>query len=175
MIRQAEKAGVEVNLNSEVTPEFVLAERPFAVIIAAGGRPIYPRSIPIDKNMNCLPAWDILSGDTKSLGAKTVILGGGFVAAEIADFICEKGMAKDLAIIEMREEIASDLEPISRQNLLRKLQDYGVKMVPNFLIRQVTVGEVIGEDVGNGGANGSRRTRLSLPWERNPSIFPPVT
>jgi len=150
LIRQTEKAGVEVNLNSEVTPELVLAERPFAVIIATGGRPIYPKSIPIEKNMNCFPAWDILSGDTKSLGAKTVILGGGFVAAEIAAFLWEKGMAKDLAIIEMREEIASDLEPISRQNLLKKLQDYGVKMVPNFLIRQVAGGAVIGEDVGNG-------------------------
>ena len=150
LIRQTEKAGVEVNLNSEVTPELVLAERPFAVIIATGGRPIYPKIIPIEKNMNCLPAWDILSGDAKSLGAKTVVLGGGFVAAEIADFMCEKGMVKDLAIIEMREEIASDLEPISRQNLLKKLQDYGVKMIPNFLIRQVAGGAVIGEDVGNG-------------------------
>jgi 2,4-dienoyl-CoA reductase-like NADH-dependent reductase (Old Yellow Enzyme family)/thioredoxin reductase len=150
LIRQTEKSGVEVNLNSEVTPEFVLAEKPYAVIIATGARPIYPKSIPIDKNMNCLPAWDILSGDPKSLGAKTVILGGGFVAAEIADFICKKGMTKDLTIIEMREDIAMDLEPISRQNLLTKLQDYGVKMVPNFLIRQVKAGEVIGEDVGDG-------------------------
>ena len=157
LIRQAGKSGVKVNLNSEVTPEFILAEKPFAVMIATGGRPIYPKSIPIDKDMNCLPAWDILYGDPKSLGAKTVILGGGFVAAEIADFICEKGMTKDLTIIEMREDIAIDLEPISRQNLLTKLQNYGVKMVPNFLIKQVKAGEVIGEDVRNG--NSKRRRR----------------
>jgi 2,4-dienoyl-CoA reductase-like NADH-dependent reductase (Old Yellow Enzyme family)/thioredoxin reductase len=150
LIRQTEKAGVEVNLNSEVTPELVLSEKPFAVIIAAGGKPIYPRRIPIDNNMKRVPAWDILAGDAKSLGAKTVILGGGFVAAEIADFICEKGMARDLTIVEMREEIAADLEPISRQNLLRKLSDYGVKMVPNFRISRVTATEVIGEDAGGG-------------------------
>jgi len=150
LIRQTEKSGVEVNLNSEVTPEFVLAERPFAVMIATGGRPIYPQSIPIDKKMNCLPAWDVLSGNPKSLGGKTVILGGGFVAAEIAGYICEKGITRDLTIIEMREDIAMDLEPISRQNLLTKLRDYGVKMAPNFLIKQVKAGEVIGEDAGSG-------------------------
>ena len=152
LIRQAEKAGVEVNLNSNITPQSVLAEKPFAVILAVGGRPIHPRGIPIDKSMNCLPAWDILSGPPKSLGAKTVILGGGFVAAEIAAFICEKEAAKDLTIVEMREEIAADLEPISRQNLLRKLREFGVKMVPNFLIREVRAGEVIGEDLSGGGA-----------------------
>ena len=132
LIRQAGKSGVKVNLNSEVTPEFILAEKPFAVMIATGGRPIYPKSIPIDKDMNCLPAWDILSGDPKSLGAKTVILGGGFVAAEIADFICEKGMTKDLTIIEMREDIAIDLEPISRENLLTKASELRRQNGPEF-------------------------------------------
>ena len=150
LIRQTEKSGVEVNLNSEITPKIVLAEKPFAVIVATGGKQICPRNIPIDKKVTCLPAWDILSGRVQSLEGKTVLLGGGFVAAEIADFLCEKGMAKDLAIIEMRAEIASDLEPMSRQHLLKKLLDCGVKMVPNFRIRQVTVGEVLGEDVGNG-------------------------
>jgi NADH dehydrogenase FAD-containing subunit len=50
----------------------------------------------------------------------------------------------------MRDDIAMDLEPISRQNLLTKLRDCGVKMAPNFLIKQVKAGEVIGEDAGSG-------------------------
>ena len=172
LIRQTEKAGVEVNLNLTVTPEFVLAEKPFALIVATGGRPIYPRSIPIDKNMKCLPAWDILSGSPKTLGAKTVILGGGFVAAEIADFICEKGMTKELTIIEMREEIAADLEPISRQNLLQKLADYGVKMVPNFLIRQVQADEVTGEDVISGNVKRIQAETVILALGTESVTFP---
>ena len=171
-IRQTEKAGVEVNLNFTVTPEFILAEKPFALIVATGGRPIYPRSIPVDKNIKCLPAWDILSGSPKTLGAKTVILGGGFVAAEIADFICEKGMTKELTIIEMREEIAADLEPISRQNLLQKLADYGVKMVPNFLIRQVQADEVTGEDVISGSVKRIQAETVILALGTESVTFP---
>ncbi len=122
LIRQTEKSGVKINLNSEVTPEFVLAEKPFAVMIATGGRPIYPKSIPIDKNMNCLSAWDILSGEPKRLGAKTVILGGGFVAAEVADFICEKEMTKDLTLIEMREDIAMETPAGTSQYSCHKMR-----------------------------------------------------
>ena len=171
-IRQTEKAGVEVNLNFTVTPEFILAEKPFALIVATGGRPIYPRSIPVDKNIKCLPAWDILSGSPKTLGAKTVILGGGFVAAEIADFICEKGMTKELTIIEMREEIAADLEPISRQNLLQKLADYDVKMLPNFLIRQVQADEVTGEDVISGSVKRIQAETVILALGTESVTFP---
>ena len=172
LIRQTEKAGVEVNLNFTVTPEFILAEKPFALIVATGGRPIYPRSIPVDKNIKCLPAWDILSGSPKTLGAKTVILGGGFVAAEIADFICEKGMTKELTIIEMREEIAADLEPISRQNLLQKLADYDVKMLPNFLIRQVQADEVTGEDVISGSVKRIQAETVILALGTESVTFP---
>ena len=38
----AEKAGVEIRLNTEVTPEYVEKENPYALIIAAGSTPLVP-------------------------------------------------------------------------------------------------------------------------------------
>jgi 2,4-dienoyl-CoA reductase-like NADH-dependent reductase (Old Yellow Enzyme family)/thioredoxin reductase len=145
--RQVEKLGVKVNLTCEVTPELILRENPSTVVIATGGKQIWPQNISMDEKMKCLNAWEVLSGKEKILGKKIVVLGGGFVAAEISDYICEKKLAGEVTIVEMREAIALDLEPISRQVLIERLQNFGVKMIPHFFIEEVTANGVIGRDM----------------------------
>jgi pyruvate/2-oxoglutarate dehydrogenase complex dihydrolipoamide dehydrogenase (E3) component len=58
------------------------------------------------------------------------------VAAEIADFIAERG--KRVTIIEMRDVIAPEMEPISRQMLIERLETRKVKMLTKTLIQEVT-------------------------------------
>ena len=150
LIRQVKKLGVEIHLNHTVTPEFVLQQKPDAVIIASGGRQIQPSSIPIDPGISAVPAWKILSEGVNQLRPPVVFLGGGFVAAEIAEHLCEKRLAEDVTIVEMREAIAFDMEPGFRQMLIERLKNWGVKIVPNFHIKKVTATEVIGEDLPGG-------------------------
>ncbi len=147
LTRRANQLGVEVHLHREVTPEDVLRQRPDAVIVATGGRQIRPSSLPIDRGMTSLPAWEVLLGRKDKLDEPVVVLGGGFVAAEITEHLCEKGLAKDVTIVEMREAIAFDMEPGFRQMLLEKLKQWEVKMIPHFLIKEVTREEVIGQDL----------------------------
>ena len=146
-IRQIKKLKVKIHLNSEVTPERLIQEHPQAVILATGGRPLRPPNIPLHDKMKCIYAWDVLSGKEKFLGEKTVVLGGGFVGAEVADFIRSTGIAKEVEIVEMREAMALDLEPAFRQLLIERLQSLGVKMLSHFRVREVTARQVIGEDV----------------------------
>lgn len=84
---QMNKLGIDVRLNCDVTPELALKEKPDVILIATGGRPIRPTNIAIDPKMKCIFAWDVLLGKEKNLGIKVVILGGGFVAAETADYM----------------------------------------------------------------------------------------
>ena len=147
LIRQIKKLKVKIHLNSEVTPERLIQERPHSVILATGGRPLRPQNIPLHDKMKCIYAWDVLSGKEKNLGGKTVVLGGGFVGAEIADFIRTAGMAEEVEILEMREAMAFDLEPAFRQLLIERLEKLGVKMLSHFRVREVTARQVIGEDV----------------------------
>jgi NADPH-dependent 2,4-dienoyl-CoA reductase/sulfur reductase-like enzyme len=148
--RQIGKLHLKVQLGCEVSPETVDRERPDMVIIATGGRPVRPGNIPINKKMKCTSAWDVLSGKEKFLGDKTVVLGGGFVGAEAADFICTQALSKKVTILEMREAVALDLEPASRQMLLERLKKLGVQMMVDFRVREVTAGEVWGEDTRTG-------------------------
>jgi NADPH-dependent 2,4-dienoyl-CoA reductase/sulfur reductase-like enzyme len=149
LIGQVKKSGVEIHLNQEVNPEFVIQQKPDVVIVATGGRQILPSSIPMDPKMVSIPAWKILSDGGGKLGESVVVLGGGFVAAEVAEFIGKKGLARDITIVEMREAIAFDLEPGFRQMLIEKLQKFGVKMFTRFLIKGVTAAEVIGQNLKN--------------------------
>lgn len=146
LVRQVQKLGIEVNLHCEVTPDFLIQEHPSAVVVATGGRQIRPQNIPMDEKMKRNYAWEVLSGGKGYLGKKIVILGGGFVAAEISEYISKEKLADEITIVEMREAIALDLEPISRQGLMERLQNFGVKMIPHFLIEEVTANEVIGRD-----------------------------
>jgi 2,4-dienoyl-CoA reductase-like NADH-dependent reductase (Old Yellow Enzyme family)/thioredoxin reductase len=147
LTRQVKKLGVEIYLRHEVTPEFAIQQKPDVVIVATGGRQIQPSSIPIDPKITSIPAWKILSGGVDKFAQPVVVLGGGFVAAEITEYLCEKGLAEDITVVEMQQAIAFDMEPSFRQMLIEKLKNLGVKMIPHFMIKEVTATEVIGEDL----------------------------
>jgi pyruvate/2-oxoglutarate dehydrogenase complex dihydrolipoamide dehydrogenase (E3) component len=147
LTRQVKKLAVEIYLRHEVTPEFAIQQKPDVVIVATGGRQIQPSSIPIDPKITSIPAWKILSGGVDKFAQPVVVLGGGFVAAEITEYLCEKGLAEDITVVEMQQAIAFDMEPSFRQMLIEKLKNLGVKMIPHFMIKEVTATEVIGEDL----------------------------
>ncbi|MBM3132809.1 MAG: NADH-dependent flavin oxidoreductase, partial [Chloroflexi bacterium] len=71
---QIEKAGVEVHLNTEVTPELVGKEKPDAVVIAMGGRPSVP-SLPGIDSENVVTAHDVLAGKVSRHPANVIVWG----------------------------------------------------------------------------------------------------
>lgn len=147
LVRQVGKLGVEVNLMTEVTPEMVLRKKPDVLIVATGGRQAKP-PMPINKGMKCFYAWDVISGKEEIEGKKVVVLGGGFVASEIAEFIALTG--KEVTIIEMRDLIAFDMEPNLRAMLIERLKELKVNMLPKTLIQEVTSKGVKGKNVEDG-------------------------
>ena len=147
LVSQIGKMGIPVNLLTEVTPELVLREKPDTVIIATGGRPVKP-NFPIHKEMKCLDAWEVISGKGGIPGQQIAILGGGFVAAEAAEFIAERG--KDVAMLEMRDRVAFDMEPNFRQMLIERLEKLGVKMITRTVVQEVTKNGVLGKSMGQG-------------------------
>ena len=90
LARQIGKMGVSANLSTEATAESILREKPDAVIVAAGAKPLSP-DFPIDRNMACVGALEALSGKGDIPGDNVLVLGGGFVAAEVAEFMAEQG------------------------------------------------------------------------------------
>lgn len=96
-IRQIEKSGIDVRLNTEAGTELLLENGHEAVILASGSKPVVPRIEGIDgKNvMHVLEAIEKLD----SLPQRIAIVGGNLAGCEFAVSLLRSG--REAAIIEM--------------------------------------------------------------------------
>ena len=116
---QAQNAGVEIRLNTPVTPEYAEAEKPDALIIAIGSEPLLP---PIDgiNRENVILVNDYYR-EKERVCENVVVLGGGLAGSEIAIHLANEG--KTVHLVEMREEVAPDANVRQRPILLKKLSE----------------------------------------------------
>lgn len=136
---QAAKAGVRMEMNVEVTPERVAAEKPDVLIVATGASP--RRSIPGSERANVLTVHDVLSGSGAVQG-RVLIAGGGMVGCEIALYLASgdvlTGAADEVTIVETAERVANDMWAESRALLVRELKEKGVKILTSATVKAIT-------------------------------------
>ena len=118
------RAGVEIHLNSPVDLHIVEAVAPDAVIVATGSLPTRP-DFPL-RGSQVYSADEVLSGKLPS-GKKVLVLGGGMVGCEIADYLAEKGLQVD--IVEQMPDVAIGLNKRRRLFLLERLQQNHVTFI----------------------------------------------
>jgi pyruvate/2-oxoglutarate dehydrogenase complex dihydrolipoamide dehydrogenase (E3) component len=97
MGRELAAAGVSIQYGTAVTERMLLEERPDKAILATGALSITPQIRGIDSGI-VHDARDVLLGKVELKGP-AVILGGGYVAMETADFCIERGIA--VTVVEM--------------------------------------------------------------------------
>ena len=108
--RELKKLGVDIKMETEADAAYVEGLKPDAVFIATGSVPAMP-PIPGIDGENVVIAEDVLL-DPKELGDHAVVLGGGEVGLETADFILNKGLAKKVTLIEMLDDVGVDMNPM---------------------------------------------------------------
>ncbi len=151
---QVEKAGVEVRLNTEVTPELVEQVKPDAVIVAVGSEAFIP-DFPGVENEKVATAHDILSGTTAiplentlltgkpgMPEANILILGGGMVGCETADFLAARGdnpiMGRvAITIVTSKKDVGLDMVPEIRTLLMQRLWEKGVTISTSSVVKEI--------------------------------------
>lgn len=125
LIRQLKKLPLKIILGKSFTLASLRRGKPDAVIVATGAKPFFP---PIDgiREVKTISVDDALSGST-SLGEKVLVIGGGGIGAEVADYLSENG--KEVTLIEMREGIALDLVGHLQHFLNKRLREKGVRIL----------------------------------------------
>lgn len=113
----ARKAGAEIRLNTEATPETVEAEKPDALIIAAGSRPLVPPIKGLDGD-NVVIVNDYYKEKDK-VGDHVVVFGGGLAGCGCAIHLGREG--KKVEIVEMRPTLAPDANVRHRPLLLAEI------------------------------------------------------
>lgn len=131
---QMKKLNVKVELNKEGTPEAVLQEGADEVIIATGGVHIVPKIAGVSRE-NVVTATDVLTGRRK-VGEKVIVIGGGMVGCETAEFLASKG--KKVTIVELLPQIARDVGITNRRALRERIRDAGITVLTSARTQEIS-------------------------------------
>ena len=137
-VAKCDQYGVKVRMNTEVTIEILEAEKPDAVIIATGAKPLV-LPIPGINESGLIHAVDLLDGK-ESCGEKVLVVGGGMVGCETADFLGEQG--HDVTVIELRDKVGADVISEHRKFLMKDFEEYKIKSVTNAKVAKFFEGGV---------------------------------
>lgn len=118
--RLARKAGVEIRLNTEVTPEYAEAENPDALIIAVGSAPLVPPIKGLNGDNVVIVNNYYLEKD--KVTDDVVVFGGGLAGCECAIHLGMEG--KKVHLVEMRDALAPDANVRHRPLLLKEIDKY---------------------------------------------------
>ena len=165
LVTQVKKQGVKIILGVDVSSDMVDKINPDVIIVATGATPLIP-DIPGIRDTKVTTAWDILKGDIKLKEEEVVILGGGVVGSETAEYLAKQG--KTVTVIEMLPKIAHDMEPLNRHSLMEELKKLKVTLLTAQKVVQVHDSNVIVADTLSGERRSIQNRQLVLALGAKP-------
>lgn len=151
MARRLNNEGIDVRLGCEVTPQMLETEfKDYEIICSTGAK---PKEIEAFKQFKqTMTADDILSG-RKFPGRKIVILGGGSVGCETADYLAPLvndlfPANRDVTVIEMTGSLMTGEGGAAKSRLTQRLMSKGVKLLLNAQVKKVDENTITYEQDG---------------------------
>ena len=144
LLNAAKKTGVEIRLNTMATPDLVSELNPYAVIIAAGGQAVKPKSIPGAELYNVCTVTEILNGKINPHGKRVAVIGSGMSGLETAHALAEKG--NQVIVVEMAKALAPGAYVQHTNDILPRLVQCGVQFVTGKKLVSILENEIVLED-----------------------------
>lgn len=142
------KLGGEVKLGCDMTAEQIAEMKPYAVVVATGGTPIRPKSIPgIDLDTVVL-APEIIMGEKKIENKKVVVVGSGITGLEVTEFLNDAGC--EVTVIEMAPEVAPGAWFQLVDDEMERIKPFGTKFMTGTKLVGIEPGKVLVENVKTG-------------------------
>lgn len=142
LAKLAQDAGAEIRLNTEVTPALVEALQPDALIVAVGSLPVQPPIPGLDADNVILVNHYYQQKD--AVKDSVVVLGGGLAGCETAIHLAREG--KQVALVEMRSELAPDANIRHRPLLLQEIAKQNIQVYTQHTGKQVTKAGIVCTD-----------------------------
>ena len=121
---------VDVRMNTVLSNEELNA---FDEVIIAAGAHNMELPMPVE-NSNVVSAWDVLEG--KEVTGKCVILGGGLVGAETAEYLANRG--HEVTIVEMMEKIAAQESQTVLPLMMKDFAEHHVQQLTNTKVSSIS-------------------------------------
>lgn len=141
--------GVDIRLGERATADSVAALAPDAVILATGGSPLVPKSIPGTDGANVTTVPPVLEGKVDVGGREVVVVGAGLTGLEVAEFIAAGGATK-VTVVDMLKSVAPEGIPTNVVDVMGRLKKYGVELRLGQRLVEVTEQGVTLEGVDDG-------------------------
>jgi len=155
--------GVDVHINTPLTPEMAARERPDLLVVASGARPVRIPVTGMDKP-HVVDAWDVLGEKVWNIGRNVVVVGGSATGCETALFVAEMGVpdpetftflmyhsaenrefaaellhspGRKVTVIDMVPRLADNVGRTARWSLTKSLKLMGVTLRPNTTLLEI--------------------------------------
>jgi 2,4-dienoyl-CoA reductase-like NADH-dependent reductase (Old Yellow Enzyme family)/thioredoxin reductase len=135
---------VEIKLNSSPTVADIKALSPYAVFVGTGSDAIVPTSIEGVRNSNVYTTTDILSGKVKLSGKNVAVIGSGMTGLETAELLA---CGNTVTVVEMLEKIGGEAYWQNMVDVLMRLGQQKVKMLPGHKLAKIEKDKIILEIV----------------------------
>jgi thioredoxin reductase len=137
-----DRAGVDIHLGVQITPQMLIDMHPEAVIIATGGIPL---SIPFPglDQARWILASDLLEGVGSVETPTVLVIGGGLVGLEVADLLASQG--RQVAVIEMLPDVGADMDLLAKSMLLGRLRKHNVTFYTNTRVTRFSSNAVFAQ------------------------------
>lgn len=124
MINAVQKAGVKIMLNTQADKALLETLAPDKLIVTTGSNPLVPGGLV--KEAEYLTAHEILEKKLVFPGKTMLVIGGGLVGCETADYLAQGG-AK-VTMVEMMDHIAGDTVKEEKMFFNLKFARFGVRV-----------------------------------------------
>jgi 2,4-dienoyl-CoA reductase-like NADH-dependent reductase (Old Yellow Enzyme family)/NADPH-dependent 2,4-dienoyl-CoA reductase/sulfur reductase-like enzyme len=142
VISEVMRSGVDIRLE-EATLKTLTDLQPDFVIIATGSKPIIPNIPGLE---NPITSGEALT-ESREIGNRVLVIGGGMVGMEVAEFLAQKG--SQCVVIEILGDVAQDMVPLSRTLMMKRLSVLPVEIRTQTKLSRIENRHAIVEHGGN--------------------------
>jgi 2,4-dienoyl-CoA reductase-like NADH-dependent reductase (Old Yellow Enzyme family)/NADPH-dependent 2,4-dienoyl-CoA reductase/sulfur reductase-like enzyme len=138
-------SGIELRLNTTVTPDLAEEIGPDVLIAAFGARPVKPR-IPGIGGRNVRSA-EYAYLHAEDVGSRALILGGGLSGLELAIYLAGRG--KKVTVMEMADSLNFSGNVVHSMAVTGEIKRLGIEIITSTKAVEITSAGVTGEYVGS--------------------------
>lgn len=134
LLHHLAQSSVSVHLQSEFSVEKLQKIKPDSVILASGAK---PKIVPFKglETADYRTGFDIYSFRDWQDVKKAVVIGGGLIGVEAAEFIAERKI--ETVLIEILPQVAGDMEMISRKLLMKRLTSLPITILTETRVEKI--------------------------------------
>ena len=144
-VASCKENGVKFMMNTEATVELIQEMSPYAVIAAAGSRPVKPKFGGEYNEDDVFVSDDILSGRITLQDRHVAVIGSGMTGLETAQLLCENGCT--ITVVEMADEIAPGTWMQHKDDVLPSLEEAGTDFLTGEKLLEIHDGYIITENM----------------------------